>query len=352
MSTNKKTLVSINCLVYNHEPYLRDCFEGFIKQKTSFQIEILVHDDASTDHSVDIIREYTAKYPDLFKPIYQKENQYSKGVRISFEYQYPRAQGKYIALCEGDDYWTDPNKLQMQVDFLEAHPEYSMCCSNAFIRSPKRTLSGARYWEDCDIPIVDMINGIYCFIQTSTFVFRHSLLDFYPKYCVNCYVGDYPLQIWAAFNGKIRYFKQKTSVYRYSHSNSFTASTYQKDVKQLIKGMKSVLAMLQGLDAFSNFRLHKTFTKVETSFVLEKAFFYAAAKQKKGYIEEILSFFPEVSQSFSCHQKIDLFIAKYFPFFVYRTKRILGQILKVLTWPSSRNLFDFYQKIQETILSS
>ena len=349
---NENILVSVITLAYNHEKYIRQCLEGIVHQKTNFKFELIIHDDASTDKTADIIREYQEKFPDIVKPIFQKENQYSQGGNIGHRFLYPKAQGKYIAECEGDDYWTDLHKLQMQVDWLEAHPDYSMCCSNAFIRSPKRTLSGARYWKDCDIPIVDMINGIYCFIQTSTFVFRRSLLDFYPKYCVNCYVGDYPLQIWAAFNGKIRYFKQKTSVYRYSHSNSFTASTYQKDVKQLIKGMKSELAMLQGLDAFSNFRLHKTFTKVETSFVLEKAFFYAAAKQKKGYIEEILSFFPEVSQSFSCHQKIDLFIAKYFPFFVYRTKRILGQILKVLTWPSSRNLFDFYQKIQETILSS
>ena len=345
-------IVSVCCLVYNHEPYLRDCFEGFVKQRTTFPIEILVHDDASTDHSADIIREYTAKYSDLFKPIYQTENQYSKGVKIPFEYQYPAAQGKYIALCEGDDYWTDPNKLQMQVDWLEAHPEYSMCCSNAFIQSSKRTLSGPRYWKDCNIPVTDMICGRSCFIQTSTFLIRKSLLDFYPDYCKKCYIGDYPLQIWAAFNGKVRYFKKKTSTYRYCHSDSFTSSSYKKEVGLIVKGIKSELTMLQGLDAFSNHRYHKIFIKTETSFVLQKAFFYAAAKQKKRYIDEILSFFPEVSQSFSFYQKIDLFIAKHFPFFIYRTKRIFDQILKVLTQPTSRNLFDFYQKIQETILSS
>ena len=123
----QEPVVSICCLVYNHEPFLRECFEGFVMQKTTFPIEILVHDDASTDHSADIIREYTVQYPDLFKPIYQTENQYSKGVKVSATFQFPRAKGKYIALCEGDDYWTDPYKLQKQVDFLESHPEYVMC---------------------------------------------------------------------------------------------------------------------------------------------------------------------------------------------------------------------------------
>lgn len=110
-------LVSITCLTYNHAPYLRQCLDGFVMQKTSFPIEILIYDDASEDGTQDIIREYERKYPDLIKPIYQTENQYSKGVKVEFVYNYPRAKGKYIAFCEGDDYWTDPNKLQKQIDF-------------------------------------------------------------------------------------------------------------------------------------------------------------------------------------------------------------------------------------------
>lgn len=128
-------LVSICCIVYNHEPFLRECFEGFVMQKTTFPIEVLVHDDASTDHSTDIIREYTAKYPEIFKPIYQTENQYSKGVDIISTYQFSRAQGKYIAMCEGDDYWTDPMKLQKQVDFLEENENYAICFHNVNVLS-------------------------------------------------------------------------------------------------------------------------------------------------------------------------------------------------------------------------
>jgi len=105
-------IVSICCITYNHEKYIRDAIEGFLMQKTLFPIEILIHGDASTDKTADIIKEYEVKYPDIIKPIYQTENQFSKGVSISATYQFPRARGKYIAICEGDDYWTDPHKLQ------------------------------------------------------------------------------------------------------------------------------------------------------------------------------------------------------------------------------------------------
>ncbi len=121
-------LVSVFCDVYNHEPYLRECLDGIVMQKTNFPIEVIINDDASTDHSADIIREYADKYPDLFVPIYQKENLFSKREQSMWSMvEAPRARGKYVAFCEGDDYWTDPLKLQRQVDFLEANPEYSLC---------------------------------------------------------------------------------------------------------------------------------------------------------------------------------------------------------------------------------
>lgn len=118
-------MLSIICNSYNHEKHIQQCIEGFLIQKTTFPIEILIHDDCSTDNTPNIIREYETKYPDLIKPIYSKENLYSQGKKnILRQRQYGRAKGKYIAHCEGDDYWTDPYKLQKQVDFLEANLAY------------------------------------------------------------------------------------------------------------------------------------------------------------------------------------------------------------------------------------
>lgn len=126
---DEKPLVSVCCITYNHGPYIRQCLDGFIMQKTSFSFEVLIHDDASTDETQEIIKEYQTKFPEVVKPIIQSENQYSKGLRgINIHFNFPRAQGKYIAMCEGDDYWTDPNKLQRQVDVLEANPSLSLAC--------------------------------------------------------------------------------------------------------------------------------------------------------------------------------------------------------------------------------
>ncbi|NCD41933.1 MAG: glycosyltransferase, partial [Bacteroidia bacterium] len=126
-------MVSICCITYNHEPFIRQCLDGFLMQKTDFPFKIVIHDDCSTDKTPDVIREYKQKYPDILCPIFQEVNQMSKGHSITVEFVLPACHGKYIALCEGDDYWTDPLKLQKQVDFLEAHPEYSLCGHNTKI---------------------------------------------------------------------------------------------------------------------------------------------------------------------------------------------------------------------------
>ena len=123
---NDELMVSIRCLAYNHEPYIRQCLEGFIMQKTNFRFEAVVHDDASTDGTVAIIREYAEKYPNIIKPIYETQNQYSKHDGSLGRIMSAACTGKYIAMCEGDDYWIDPYKLQKQVDFLETHLDYSM----------------------------------------------------------------------------------------------------------------------------------------------------------------------------------------------------------------------------------
>ena len=125
---NRELMVTIRCITYNHEPYIRQCLDGFVMQKTNFRFEAIVHDDASTDSTATIIKEYAEKYPDIIKPIFETENQYSKRDASLTRIMDNHTHGKYVAMCEGDDYWIDPLKLQKQIDFLEAHPEYSYSC--------------------------------------------------------------------------------------------------------------------------------------------------------------------------------------------------------------------------------
>lgn len=179
-------VVSICCATYNHVHFIRQCLDGFVMQKTKFPFEVLIHDDASTDGTQDVIREYEAKYPDIIKPIYQKENQYSKGVRVSLVYNYSRVRGKYVALCEGDDYWTDPYKLQKQVDFLEAHPDYVMCSHqfNQYWQEEGRLEEIADpHFKGADYDLPNLIGGRWL-TQTLTVMYRRSALNLqdYEKY--------------------------------------------------------------------------------------------------------------------------------------------------------------------------
>ena len=125
---NTDLLVTIQCLTYNHEPYIRKCLEGFVMQKTNFRFEAIVHDDASTDGTTEIVREYSEKYPDIIKPFFETENQYSKHNGVIGKIIRENTHGKYVAMCEGDDYWIDPLKLQKQVDILENNPDIALCC--------------------------------------------------------------------------------------------------------------------------------------------------------------------------------------------------------------------------------
>ena len=138
-------LVSISCITYNHAGFLKRCFDGFLSQKTTFGFEVLVHDDCSTDGTVEIIKEYSTKHPGIFRPLFEKENQYSLGKPIGTAvWNLPRAKGKYIAICEGDDYWTDPLKLQKQVEFLEKNTNIGLCFTDYSVRdSAFRLVKGA-----------------------------------------------------------------------------------------------------------------------------------------------------------------------------------------------------------------
>ncbi|TDV63490.1 glycosyltransferase family A protein [Pseudomonas sp. LP_7_YM] len=129
-SPSPPPLVSIVCPAYNQEAYIAQTLEGFLMQQTTFAFEILVNDDASTDDTARIIADYVKRYPTLIRPFYQQTNQYSQG-HPPVPRLFGKARGRYIAYCEADDYWTDPRKLQIQVEFLESHPDYVLTYHDA-----------------------------------------------------------------------------------------------------------------------------------------------------------------------------------------------------------------------------
>ena len=228
----KQPLVAIKCLVYNHKPYLRDCLEGFVMQQTNFPFVAIVHDDASTDGSAAIIREYEEKYPNIIKPIYEAENQYSKrdgSVGRIMNAAVDATGAKYVAMCEGDDYWTDPLKLQKQVDFLESHIDYGLVHTYR-----KIDMAGQLY----ETPIINYAETketllLSCSITTCTVMYSTQIYNLIKKDRLrivnenNLPMSDYPLWLLIAEESKIGYLPDSTANYRMlpesaSHSNSKT----------------------------------------------------------------------------------------------------------------------------------
>lgn len=229
-------IVSVSCITYNHAKYIRQCLDGILMQKADFQYEILIHDDASTDGTDDIIREYAQKYPTIIKPIFEKENQYSKGVPISATFNYPRAEGKYIALCEGDDYWTDPYKLQKQVDFMESHPDYGLC-HTMFQSEPIRRITTQIPQNEQDNYLVDLVQGRYR-IGTLTVLYRKDTYNLLPFLWRNrkFLMGDYPQWIEFASISKIKYIPDCTGVYRVMSNSASHSTDIEKEIGFILSG--------------------------------------------------------------------------------------------------------------------
>ena len=221
-------LVSVATLTYNHEDFIVDALNSFLMQKTSFPFEVIVNDDCSTDLTGKIIKLYERKYPEIIKGIYQRENLYSKGVKISMDIIYPKCRGKYIAMCEGDDYWVKEDKLEKQVTYLENNDE----CSGVFHNTIIKTNNGlyeanqGRNNKERDFDAGYIILNSGAIIPTASIVCRKDVLLSQPRKLVEISTtGDFLLEIWIALKGKFHYMPEYMSVYRAQTDNSWTTVT-------------------------------------------------------------------------------------------------------------------------------
>ncbi|MBP5411990.1 MAG: glycosyltransferase family 2 protein [Bacteroidales bacterium] len=245
-------MVSIRCLAYNHEAYIRQCLDGFVMQQTNFRFEAIVHDDASTDHTAEIIREYAAKYPDIIKPIYETENQYSKQDGSLRRIMNDACKGKYIAMCEGDDYWTDPLKLQKQVDFLEEHESYVMCAHNSIVKDESTGFMRCfNNWLTEDTFGYSEIISKNWFLPTQSLLFRR---DVYERNITNrhFYNGDYYTQLCLTREGGlVHYSNECMGVYRAGVGISMNDTIYKNNLR--------LIELLKYMSALSNEKYKKVF---------------------------------------------------------------------------------------------
>ena len=248
---SKDCMVSVLCTAYNHEEYIRDALESIVSQQTDFPFELLVNDDASTDGTAAIIREYEEKYPDIVRPFYQPKNLYSQDIDIYYAVFFPNARGKYTAFCEGDDYWTDPTKLQRQVDFMQAHPEYPACVHNTLLHycvGDRADEELVRHDGDCDVEFEDILPGMNTAWHTSSLLAKTELLasppDFY--YIAAEYgFGDYPYGIWLRHNGPVHFINRTMSAYRICSNQDAWSSGVEGQYDKLTRFMTGAVSMLE-----------------------------------------------------------------------------------------------------------
>ena len=266
---NEEIAVSVFCLAYNHEKYIKKCLDSFVMQKTNFKFEVLIHDDASTDRTADIIKEYEEKYPEIIKPIYQTENQYSKGVKI-LSTLYPSSKGKYIIFMDGDDFWTDENKLQVQYDVMEANPSCSCCVHLVTLVKengvdtfgsipsldnqppegilPKELLYEKIFWDG------------YPF-QTSSYFFRRDVMEKVASDFVNTpmskLAGDTRHLKMAAYLGDFYYIPRAMSCYRVNSIGSYNMVRKPKTAEKIAEQKRDYIASCIFYNQYTQYQFEK-----------------------------------------------------------------------------------------------
>lgn len=240
-------LVSINCVTYNHESYIEKTIEGFLMQKTNFEFEIIIGEDCSTDRTREIIHSYMERYPKRINLITSESNVGSgqNSMRV-----FAASSGKYIALCEGDDYWVDENKLQKQIDLMESMPSCSMCIHAATVIDETGVPTGDNiqpYLENRISSIEDIIFKGGGFCHTGSIVFKRSLLEEIPSFLSQAHVGDYALQLWCASKGEVHYINEVMSAYRTGAKDSWTIEMFSRTESRIRLAQNDIL-LLEGFN--------------------------------------------------------------------------------------------------------
>ncbi len=247
-NNNSKPKFSVCCTTYNHEKYLSRCLESLVSQKTDFDYEILVFEDKSTDGTKEILAQFANEYPEKIIPLYQEENRYRKDVHVFENHVFPLVRGEYIALCEGDDFWTDENKLQKQADALDAYADCKLCVHKTVLGDEDGNFLGGY------LPPIDYDTGIYKtdeflkmgYLHTTSYAFRASDLEGYLKTGLykTADVFDVPLLNYFAMLGSVYYFNETLSCYRVGRKNNWTNNH---------DGAKHCDSMIKTLDAIDEY---------------------------------------------------------------------------------------------------
>lgn len=289
--------VSIVCPVYNHGEYIESCLIGFLMQETKFAFEIIVHDDASTDNSKDIIEKYYSLYPNIIKPTYQKENQYSKGNFKPIPYCVSMAKGLYIAICEGDDYWVDPRKLEKQKLILDENIDLNLCFTKAieFDETTNTYKEICNYGRDGVIPGDIIIKNRGGAMATASIMLRLSSFNYIMKNCHKFAIGDFFIMSYFAITNRCYYINDASVVYRRNSIGSWTSS--QKDLwnrfifsAKIIESIRLFMSDLRKYEKAIYLRIPMKYYFVQSVRLYSKNISFTSTRIMFGVIKNYLIF--------------------------------------------------------------
>lgn len=314
--------VTVLCIAYNHAPYIRDCLDGIVHQKVNFPFRAYVHDDASTDETARIILEYARRYPEIIIPLIEDENQFSQGVQTSRNMMDQIVWGKYIAVCEGDDYWIDSFKLQTQFDFMEEHPEYSLCLHNAIINDLYHKIDylSEPPYRNCDKTCNQIISEGGGKLNPTASFFIRSEKEF-PPIPHHCSASDHFELIKLASRGKVYWLSKPMSVYRWGLTGSWTDRQTKSDISYVEQHVQSRIDALRTYDKATSGNYHKAF---QDRMRLEQGKLDIARQEEKlsGGSVRTIAFCTEIAM----HDRIKYLLQKLLPasayFFLKRRKNI------------------------------
>lgn len=294
--------VSIICVTYNQKKYIRDTLDGFLIQQTNFRYEILVHDDVSTDGTVEILKEYQQKYPDRIRLILEKENQYSKGIDITKDICFPQVRGRYIAYCEGDDYWTYKGKLQAQYDIMEADPKISMCYHNAVVYNEDKDNIGlnVRNHKSGYIKNKYIICPTKGWYPTASSFYRAEYLRDY--FDMQAPTGDEGMRYYMACKGKLYFINQAWCVYRESADGGWNTK-FRKSKKIADRYVKDLVTFLVDFNKYSAGKYKKHFYIR----LIRTVLFYIEVHCSKHYTCKEFHLYIEKLKELTEHKMDDLF---------------------------------------------
>ena len=263
MQQQTQPLVTVILPTHNHAPFIAQAIESVLMQKTVFPFDILLHDDASTDGTADICRDYAAKYPEKITLIAQSINQYSIDRRIQSHILIPRVNAKYTAILDGDDYWVGEDRLQKQVQYLEEHPDCTLCVGAADRADVSGRITGraAPYEVSRAIDPDDMIRAGGGFVASDTIVMPTQLLKDMPAFADHTEVEDIPFQLLGALAGYAWYFAETFVVFREAVPGSWSTRQYSAAMETRIKTSRELIALNEGYDAYSGGKYHDAFVQ-------------------------------------------------------------------------------------------